>query len=547
MRCSYVDEYIGKVRECGNKEMLQACDLVESKVYADGVFIDTAQTETAIELIERYFKIELFDWEIFVLALVHCYNADGSLVFNEFLIIIGRGNGKTGFISALVWYLTTKAHGIKGYNVDIIANSEEQAKTSFNDVYEMLEDTWTKSKRFFKKTKELIINTDTKSYIKFNTSNAKTKDGKRSACLVFDELHEYENSSIIEVFTSGFGKRKHSRIFKITTNGYVRDGVLDEDLRIAKDVLNGEIKNSRLCPLIYKLDSDDEAKDPTKWIKSNPSLEYLPELRLAIEEETMKAEYDERVKRALMTKRHNLPKVDVDSAVTEYANIQATNRPLPDMKGWACTVGIDYAQLNDWAAVNFHFRRGDERFDINHAWVCLRSPELHRIKAPFQEWAEKGQITLVDDVSIHPDLIADYIAQMGKIYAIKMLALDSFRYALLANSLKKIGFDANDKTRVKLIRPSDIMQVEPIIQECFNRKLFTWGDTPYLRWAVNNTKRIRSSRNIGSDTGNFIYGKIEAKSRKTDPFMALVASMCVEPALGNGITAQKPPIGAIVF
>ena len=27
------------------------------------------------------------------------------------------------------------------------------------------------------------------------------------------EIHEYENYDMISVFTSGFGKRKHSRIF----------------------------------------------------------------------------------------------------------------------------------------------------------------------------------------------------------------------------------------------------------------------------------------------------------------------------------------------
>ena len=64
---------------------------------------------------------------------------------------------------------------------------------------------------------------------------------------------------------------------------------------------------------------------------------------------------------------------------------------------------------------------------------------------------------------------------------------------------------------------------------------------------MNNTKRVRSSRKMGVDTGNFIYAKIEAKSRKTDPWMALVASMVVEPELGTGETAQPPPIGAIAW
>jgi len=56
----------------------------------------------------------------------------------------------------------------------------------------------------------------------------------------FDEIHEYENYDTINVFTRGFGKRKHSRTFKITTNGYVRGGVLDEELELAKKVLTGE-------------------------------------------------------------------------------------------------------------------------------------------------------------------------------------------------------------------------------------------------------------------------------------------------------------------
>lgn len=112
---------------------------------------------------------------------------------------------KNGYISGLAWALTTRYQGIKGYNVDIIANSEDQAKTSFDDVYEMLDRTWDKSKKFFYKSKELIRNTDTGSYIKYNTSGSKTKDGKRSACLIFDELHEYEDGKVMRTFKSDSG------------------------------------------------------------------------------------------------------------------------------------------------------------------------------------------------------------------------------------------------------------------------------------------------------------------------------------------------------
>lgn len=531
--------------------MLQACEYITRKLNDTDVFIDIDKIEKAKELIEKYFfPMQLFDWELFILSLAHCYykNTD-TLVFSEFLIVIGRGNGKTGFISAIVWYFTTQYHGVSGYNVDIIANSEEQAKTSFEDVYQMLDDTWEKSKKFFSKTKEMIINLKTKSYIKYNTSNAKTKDGKRSACLVFDELHEYQNSDMIKAFRSGFGKRKHSRIFSITTNGYVRDGVLDERLRIANDVLNGIIPNSRLCPLIYKLDTREEAQDKKNWVKANPSLPYLPNLQLEMEQNWIDQQYDDVVKSDLYTKRFNLP-VSADLlAVTEYDNIKSTNKIIPNVVGKTCICGIDYAELSDFASVNLHFKIDEERVDINHTWICARSKTLHRVRVPYQEWAEKGLVTIIDDVGIHPDILADYIWEKMKQYTIKSIAIDGYRYALVSESLRKIGFDAKERKNVYLVRPSDIMRIEPIIQDCFNRNLFTWGDNPPLRWAVNNTQRVKSGvRNkTGVDTGNYVYGKIEPKSRKNDAFMALVASMTMEHELPNEKNVEIPTIPTFLF
>ena len=149
-------------------------------------------------------------------------------------------------------------------------------------------------------------------------------------------------------------------------------------------------------------------------------------------------------------------------------------------------------------------------------------------------------------MSISPYLLTDFIREAGRKYTVKKVALDHFRYTMMAEALQSIGFDAKDKNRVKLVRPSDIMQVDPVIQDCFNRNLFTWGDVPHLRWAVNNTKRVRSSRSQGVDTGNFIYAKIEGKSRKTDPFMALAAAMTVESDLGTG-QVQLPKIGAFCW
>lgn len=537
----YIDAYIDYVRSGADpvsKDLLLAMDYVEYKLSNPDVFIDAEKIDKAVELMERYFEIKLLDWELFVTACIHCYyKSNDTVVFDTILILMARGNGKNGFISPLAWYLTTHYHGVKGYNVDIVANAEDQAQTSFNDIYEVLEKFWPKLKKFFYKTKEIIVNLRTKSYIKFNTSNAKTKDSKRTGCLIFDEVHQYETYDNIKVFTSGFGKRKHSRAFYITTQGNIREGVLDDMLAITADILNGIIKDLGWLPLIYRIDDEKEALNPKMWNKANPSLRFFPELQKEMQKQFITMKYQPEMEEEFYTKRLNWPKQNREIIVTEWDNIAATNRPIPDLTGRTAVAGIDYTKLTDWASVDIHFREGNIRYDISHAWMCLKSKDIHRLKVPWKLWAEQEYLTLVDDVEIGPDLLTEYVAKQAQKYNIIKIALDNFRYALLKKSFEKIGFDAKERKNIKLVQPSDIMKIVPVITSCFANQYFVWGDNPPLRWATNNTKQIPRGKKEGTDTGNYYYGKIEAKSRKTDPFMGVVHAMTIEDELGSGESA----------
>ena len=510
----------------------------------DDIYVDLDQAEKYLSLV-KYFPFErLFPWEEFVLILWNCtyWKKTKRPRWKWLFCLIGRGAGKDGFIAYDSMCSLSPYNPVPHYNVDICANNEDQAIRPLQDLIEVLETPKHEKKlnKHYYHTKEVVQGRKMKGLMKGHTNNPKGRDGLRSGKVILNEVHQYQNYDNIKVFITGQGKVAQPRVGCFTSNGDISDGPLDDYLARGERILfEGEDDNGFL-PFICRLDSKEDVHDSQNWQKANPSLPYLPELMAETEEEYHEWLEHPEQNGDFMTKRMGIRSGAKEISVTDYENITATNKPLPDMKGWSCTVGIDYAELSDWAGVNLHFRRGDERFDINHAWVCAQSKTLHRVKAPWQTWAEQGHITVVDDVSIHPDLIAEYIAEAGKRYNIKMLALDHFRYALLANSLNRIGFDAKDKSKVKLVRPSDIMQVEPVVQECFNRQLFSWGDVPHLRWAVNNTKRVRSSRKEGSDTGNFIYAKIEAKSRKTDPFMALVASMTIESVLGNGQQMISP-------
>ena len=500
--------------------------------------------------LEKYFPFSLYPWEKFVVALWLCvYRAPGVPRWKTLFCLVGRGAGKDGLIAFVSFAAVSPYNPVPLYDVDICANDEEQAMRPLTDVVELLElgRQEARLKKHYYHTKEIVQGRKNRGKIKGRTNNPKHRDGMRSGMIVFNEVHAFENYDNITVFTGGLGKKPEPREGIFSSDGNVTDGPLDDYIAQSQGILFGEVPDEGFLPFITRLPAEEMVHDENNWYMANPSLQYRPALMQEIRDEYRRWMQNPEQLGEFLTKRMGIRRGYKDIAVADYERIKATNRPLPDLSGMSCTVGVDYAELSDWAAVNLHFRRGEERYDINHAWICAQGKTLPRVKAPWRAWAEAGLLTVVEDVSISPELLADYITEAGQRYNVRMLAMDNYRWTLVAESFRRAGWDAADKTRVKLVRPSDIMQVDPVIQECFARGRFSWGDNPVLRWAANNTKRVRASRREGSDTGNFYYAKIEAKSRKTDPFMALAAAMTVEGVLGTGLPPELPPIGGIIL
>lgn len=548
-----IQQYLDFVEKSGYKacrEQIALCEMIRRIFETEDLIFEQERFDHYMGLL-KYFPYDgLYPWEKFITAAWNCLYAEPKKPrFKRVFCMVARGAGKDGFLAFDGACMISPYNPVANYDVDICANNEEQAMRPLEDLIDVLETPRfeAKLKRHFYHTKEVVRGFRNHGKMKGRTNNPNGRDGMRSGKIIFNEIHAYQNYANIKVFKTGLGKKAEPREGYFTSNGDVSDGPLDDLDNESKNILFEGYPDNGLLPFICRLDSKDEIHDESCWYKANPSLAFTPNILQETQEEYRDWLLHPEQNGDLLTKRMGIRRGYEDYAVTDYEKIKATNKPLPELKGKTCTVGIDYAEISDFASVNFHFKIGKQRYDISHSWLCLQSKDLPRIKAPWQDWADKGLLTLVDDVSINPKLLTEYIFQMGKKYQIKMLCTDNFRYTLLSDELKGIGFDAKDKNKVKLIRPSDIMTIEPVIQECFDRNYLTWGDNPVLRWATNNTKRVRSSAKAGSDTGNIYYAKIEAKSRKTDPFMAFVASMCIEGTLGSGTAPELPKVGAIAL
>ena len=550
--CKCIDEYIQMVRTDNPKPYCKwqhkLCNYIE-RVFAteEGTYVDNEQLEKYLAL-QKYFPYKLLPWEKFLFALHICtYTKEGFLRFPYLFCTVGRGAGKNGFLSFVLFCLLTPIHGIRQYDIYIYAMGEDQAKTSWMDIYNILEDNKVTMKKYFHWTKEIITNLKTRSSLYYCTASPKTKDGQRPGLIALDEYHAFLDMKLVDVAQTGLGKVKNARKTIVSTNGLVRGGPYDAKMEMAEAVLDGDEDDNGELYFVCSLDSEDEIDNEEAWFKANPSLypemdTYYDMIReIRIEYKEYKANPAEHV--SFPAKRMNCPPKIMENEVTTWENVLATNQPIDEEKiyGMPCVAGIDYMKTTDFLAAGLLYRVGDKDYWIQKTWVCRKSLDLPKIKAPLTAWEIKGDIEFVDASEIPPELPAAWLANEAakRNSRILQVGIDDYRYALMKKALLDINFSADDgwKNVIK-IRPSDEMKRIPLITSGFIKQSFVFGDCPVMRWAVQNSKTVINP------SGNIIYGKIEPKARKTDSFKAFVAAEIVSDVLDeyNGKTIDMPDV-----
>ncbi len=520
-------DYIYMVENEGTRGLKRVClwqkklvKFVKKVFERERLTIRTEQLHNYMKL-EKYFDFDLFPWEKFVFTL-HCcvYREDGLPRFPDLLVFVGRGAGKNGYLAFEDFALISQYNGIPNYDIDICATAEEQAKTTFKDIYNVLEKHEKKLAKHFRWTKSEIESKKTQSVIKYRTNNAKSKDGLRSGKVDFDEVHAYESYDNIKVLTTALGKKPQPRITYTTTNGDICDGVLDDLIEKSKRILDFETLDNGFLPFLCMLDDPEEVDHEENWHKANPSLQYLPTLLGQIRKEYRDWKENRSSASDFMTKRMNIRQGNSEVELTTWENILATRQEAePPVEGEKAVIGIDYTKINDFASAGVLTRQGEKFVFKQHTWICANSADLPRIKFPYMEAVEAGDAEIIDAPEIPPELIVDWVAKQKGFYNIPMLALDDFRFALMKKALAQVGFTYENKN-IKLVRPSDKIKIEPVIDSAFRNHNIVYGDCPIMRWYTNNTKKVKSKK-----YGNYEYQKIEEKSRKTDGFFAFVAAM----------------------
>lgn len=515
-----------------NKERILLIEHLQKHILnRDDLYFNDDLIEQFVRFTEKqYFKLNAF--QLFIVPFIFLYfKEDDELFYEQILIMMARGGGKNGLITSLSHFFISPMHNIPNYDVSVVANSEDQAKVSFKEMYDCIRNN--ELEKWFDVTKMQITSKDTNSVFRFRTSNASTKDGGRDGCVIYDEIHIFPNADTVNVFSSGLGKVKNPREFFITTDGFVRDGYLDRMKTRALDILEGREPDDRLFPYICKIDSIDEMDDPNNWQKANPMFHepmsaYAKRLFKKVHTQYKQLETNPSAREEFITKRMNLPLVDLEKSVATWEEIEATNQEIPDLLGRECIGCIDFASIRDFASVGLLFRHKGKYVFITHSFVrkeiadkyygySIKSDNAQKKRkfAPLREWEELGLLTIIDEPSISPTYIVDWFIAAREKYEIQKIVADNFRLELIRKPLEEVDFE------VEVIRNPRAIHglLAPRIETAFATNQIIFGDNPLLRWCTNNVL-VKIDRN-----GNKTYEKKEPIRRKTDAFHAFLHGM----------------------
>ena len=148
--------------------------------------------------------------------------------YNESIVVEGRKNGKTTEVAAVELYMLV-GDGEGGAEIYNVATKLDQAKKGYNAACNMRLQSPLLKKHIKKRASDLWF-APTMSFIKALASNTSSLDSLDSHCVTIDELAAIKNRDLYDLMKQSMGARNQPLLFTITTNGFLRNGIFDENL-----------------------------------------------------------------------------------------------------------------------------------------------------------------------------------------------------------------------------------------------------------------------------------------------------------------------------
>ena len=447
---SWLLEYTEKCKSkeiiIGN-EIMMMLDILISHFDNPDIRFDTAESDLRIKFIEKECKHyeAPFAGKPFILTLRQKAFIEAFYSFKifepeidkwvrlyqEYLLLIGRKCGKTPLVSAMdlaEWFC-----GEMGTKILCSSNDYEQADLMFQAIDAMREESRTLAKVTRKNIKGIFFGNPKKRKTKgkFSYQNkgnirkisAKTgaKEGKNIKVGSVDEVHELKDNTSTMPIRQALSTQDEPIYGELTTEGFERDGYLDERLKEARKVLKGELDRPRWLIWLHTQDSEEEIwRDESTWVKSNPDLGTIKKwsfLRKMVDE----AKESSATRAFVLSKDFNLHQSASTAWLPESKLVNLDTFELKDFVGSFYISGNDFAETTDLCSSTILLKKPNDKKTYLHTryWIPESKLENSPDDVDYRAWEREGWITIVPGNSVETSMVADWHFELLKEYDLK--------------------------------------------------------------------------------------------------------------------------------
>lgn len=280
--------------------------------------------------------------------------------FTSSYIEVSRKNGKTALAAALCLYFLI-ADGEDGAEVDLAANSREQATIAFDFCYNYAKQLDPSGKLLTSRLKGISFNINS-SKLKVFAADASKLDGFNASFGLIDEYHAAPNSKVRDVIKSSMTMRENPHLCTITTAGFDKTLPCYQLRTTCVEILNGVKQDDSMFIAIYSLDENDDWTDEETWIKCTPNLDVTV-TKKAIAEQVRSAINNPSETVGVQTKTLNMWCDSVEVWIPENYILKATqNIDLKSFKDEITYIGVDLSATSDLTAVSYLIQKDDKYY-----------------------------------------------------------------------------------------------------------------------------------------------------------------------------------------
>ena len=210
-------------------------------------------------------------------------------------------------------------------------------------------------------TKMGIQNFITGSIVETRPMSIDKLQGLRCKIATLDEwLSGDIREDVISAIEQGASKLDDYLIIATSSEGTVRNSIVDTIKMELMQILKGEYNNPHVSIWYYRLDDIKEVANPSMWVKANPNLGKTVTYE-AYQLEVERAEKVPSTRNEMLAKRFGIPCEGFTYFFTYNETLPHRKRDFWNMR---CSMGVDLSRGDDFCAFTFLFPIGDGSFGV---------------------------------------------------------------------------------------------------------------------------------------------------------------------------------------